>query len=58
MYSRQLGWKAGRRSGLRSQPKFYLGTDLKEAKRRNSKLEALWECVESLAAEGAWLKEP
>jgi transposase len=51
-YSRQLGWIVDRRSGLRGQPKFYLGTDPKEAARRNSKLEEFWERIESLAIEG------
>jgi hypothetical protein len=51
-YSRQLGWTVDSRSGLRRQPKFYLGTDPKEAARRNSKLEELWEHVESLSAQG------
>ena len=51
-YSRQLGWTVDSRSGIRGQPKFYLGTDPKEAARRNRKLEELWEHVESLAAQG------
>ncbi len=51
-YSRQRGWTVNRRTDVRRQPKFYIGTDLKEATRRNGKLEEFWEHIKSLAAQG------
>ena len=44
-YVRQLGWKRGP-SGKLTQVKFRLGTDLREAKRREMMLVELWEYVE------------
>jgi len=44
-YVRQLGWKASR-SGKLAQPKFRLGTDLREARRREMMLSQLWEHAE------------
>jgi hypothetical protein len=44
-YVRQLGWKRGP-SGKLTQVKFRLGTDLREAKRREMMLVELWESVE------------
>jgi len=46
-YVRQLGWKATK-GGKLAQPKFRLGTDLREAKRREMMLADLWEQVEKL----------
>jgi len=50
-YSRQIGWKLSR-GGKRAQHKFRLGTDLKEAKRREQRLIELWEQVEKLSRTG------
>jgi hypothetical protein len=47
-YVRQLGWKRGS-NGKLTQPKFRLGTDLREAKRREITLTELWEHVEQQA---------
>ena len=44
-YVRQLGWKRGS-NGKLVQPKFRLGTDVREARRREMMLAELWECVE------------
>ena len=44
-YVRQLGWKRGR-NGKRVQAKFRLGTDLREARRREMMLSEVWERVE------------
>ena len=44
-YVRQLGWKHGR-NGKLVQAKFRLGTDLREARRREMMLSEIWECVE------------
>ena len=44
-YSRRIGWKENQK-GQRIQHLFYLGTDLKEAKRRENWLVELWEQVE------------
>lgn len=41
-YERQIGWKRTRNGNLQ-QHKFLLGTDLKEAKRRERKLREIWE---------------
>jgi hypothetical protein len=46
-YSRQLGWKRNEQGTL-VQHKFYLGTDERQAERRNHKLEELWERIEEL----------
>ena len=46
-YVRQLGWKRST-AGKLVQPKFRLGTDLREAKRREMMLADLWEQVEEL----------
>ena len=46
-YCRQLGWKLNDQEKL-VQHKFYLGTDQRQAERRNHKLEELWERVEEL----------
>ena len=43
-YVRQLGWKRGPKGKL-IQPKFRLGTDLREARRREMMLADLWEQV-------------
>lgn len=43
-YSRQLGWKRNEQGNL-VQHKFYLGTDERQAERRNHKLEELWDRV-------------
>jgi len=51
-FARQLGWKKGP-SGKRIQPKFRLGTDLKEAKRRECMLTDLWEHIEQRSDAGA-----
>jgi len=48
-YVRQLGWKRGP-NGRLIQPKFRLGTDLREARRREMMLADLWEQVEQVAA--------
>jgi len=40
-YSRQVGWKYNS-AGELVQHKFYLGTDLAEARSRNQRLEELW----------------
>ncbi|NQU23045.1 MAG: hypothetical protein HQ567_17345 [Candidatus Nealsonbacteria bacterium] len=48
-YIRQLGWKHGRNGNL-VQPKFRLGTDLREARRREMMLAELWRCVEQDAS--------
>lgn len=57
-YVRQLGWKHGP-NGKLVQPKFRLGTDLREARRREMMLADLWEQVErSASAEPvAWPEE-
>lgn len=47
-FVRQLGWKRGLH-GRVTQPKFRLGTDLREAKRREMMLSLLWEFVERSA---------
>jgi integrase len=47
-YVRQLGWKRGT-NGKLTQPKFRLGTDPREAKRREIMLTELWEHVEQQA---------
>jgi hypothetical protein len=49
-YARQLGWKFNEQEKL-VQHKFYLGTDERQAERRNHKLEELWERVEELWGE-------
>jgi integrase len=46
-YARQLGWKLNEQGKL-VQHKFYLGTDERQAERRNHKLEELWDRVEEL----------
>jgi hypothetical protein len=46
-YSRQLGWKLNEQGKL-VQHKFYLGTDQRQAERRNHKLEELWDRIEAL----------
>jgi hypothetical protein len=46
-YARQLGWKVNEQGKL-VQHKFYLGTDERQADRRNHKLEELWDRVEEL----------
>jgi hypothetical protein len=46
-YSRQLGWKFNEQGKL-VQHKFYLGTDERQADRRNHKLEELWDRIEEL----------
>lgn len=51
-FTRQLGWKHGGKSGKLVQIKFRLGSDLKEAKRREMMLQQLWEYVERQAGEG------
>jgi len=45
-YARQLGWKIDPQ-GRRVQHKFRLGTDRKEAQRRDDRLRAVWEQVEA-----------
>jgi hypothetical protein len=50
-YSRQIGWKISR-TGKRSQHKFRLGNDLKEAKRREQRLIELWEQIQKLSGAG------
>lgn len=47
-FVRQLGWKPGPH-GKVTQPKFRLGTDLREAKRREMMLGELWDFVEEHA---------
>lgn len=47
-FVRQLGWKRGSHGKL-IQPKFRLGMDLREAKRREMMLSMLWEFVEQCA---------
>ena len=42
-YTRNLGWKLNERTGEYVQHKFYLGTDRKQAERRNQRLVELWE---------------
>ena len=44
-YYRNLGWKKTR-TGQRSQHKFLLGTNKKEAEARNALLERLWQSIE------------
>jgi hypothetical protein len=46
-YSRQLGWKFNAQGEL-VQHKFYLGTDERQAERRNHKLEELWDRIVEL----------
>ncbi len=49
-YSRQLGWEISR-SGKLQQHKFRLGTDRKEAERRERRLRTLWEQYEATRKE-------
>jgi len=49
-YTRQIGWKTSK-TGKLVQHKFILGTDLKEAKRREAKLRELWESFEATQEE-------
>ena len=42
-YTRNLGWKLNESTGEYVQHKFYLGTDRKQAERRNQRLVELWE---------------
>ena len=48
-YARQLGWKRGS-NGKLIQPKFRLGSDVREARRREMMLTYLWEYIEQHAA--------
>ena len=54
-YVRQLGWKQNS-SGSRVQHKFRLGTDRREAERRDDRLRQLWEqiCKDRPAGEALW----
>ena len=45
-YARQLGWKIND-SGNKVQHKFRLGTNKREAERRDSELRQIWEAIES-----------
>lgn len=51
-FTRQLGWNHSSTSGKPVQTKFRLGSDLKEAKRREVMLQQLWEHVEHQTGEG------
>ena len=51
-FTRQLGWKHSRTSHKPVQTKFRLGSDLKEARRREVMLQQLWEYVERQTGEG------
>ena len=48
-----IGWKLTK-SGKRSQPKFCLGESLKDAERRNARIEQLWEDVERIEHDPLW----
>ena len=53
-YARQAGWKINA-AGKRVQHKFRLGTDPKDAERRDSRLRELWERIEKIeGAEALW----
>ncbi len=52
-YTRNIGYKLTR-SGKRSQPKFYLGSDRKAAERRLAKIVELWEHIEKGSDEPVW----
>lgn len=54
-YARQLGWKQNP-SGSRLQHKFRLGTDRREAERRDDRLRQLWEqiCKDKPAGKALW----
>lgn len=53
-FARQIGWKRAR-GGKRTQHKFRLGANLKEAKRREQKLQEFWEWIdERRAPSAAW----
>jgi len=45
-YPRNLGWKLNEQTGKYVQHKFYLGTDQKQAERREQRLLELWEHIE------------
>jgi hypothetical protein len=55
-YPRELGYKRNK-AGKLVPHKFYLGTDLVEAKRRNVRLEELWEVIESDHEKFSWTLE-
>ncbi len=55
-YARELGYKRNASDNL-VPPKFYLGTDLAEAQRRNFRLEELWEVIESEHEKLGWPME-
>ena len=55
-YSRNLG-VARKASGKIEAHRFYLGTDLTEAKRRNDRLEDLWKCIEKEHEQFGWVLE-
>ena len=46
LYSRNIG-QIEKKNGKTLPQRFYLGKDLTEAKRRNMRLEQLWECIET-----------
>lgn len=48
-----VGWKLTK-SGKRSQPKFCLGESLKDAERRNARIEQLWEDIERVESDPLW----
>ena len=48
-----VGWKLTK-SGKRSQPKFCLGASLKDAERRNARIEQLWEDIERVESDPLW----
>lgn len=53
-YARQLGWKLNSK-GTRVQHKFRLGTDKREAERRDDRLRQLWEKIDGDAPDGTAL---
>lgn len=55
-YPRELGYKRNK-AGKLVPHKFYLGTDLAQAKRRNSRLEELWEKIEADHEKFGWALE-
>lgn len=56
-FERRLGW-AVTRSGRLDQPKFRLGTDLREARRREMMLTELWEQIERTFFDGETVRWP
>ena len=52
-FTRNLGWKITK-SGKRSQPKFYLGNDEREAQKRVARISELWEHIEKKRKEPKW----